>query len=215
MMEVVLFGVGSSLVVEYAETCARLGIRIAAGVKNREGESFLDGEDRVVGPSNLDRSLLGLACFCPMFIPANRHAAAQEAVSVGFSFEQALVDPTSVIARTTNVGGGTYVNAACVIGARTAIGRQVVVNRGASIGHHVQVHDFASIGPGVVTGAFVEVGAGASIGAGAVLLPKLRIGAHAVVGAGAVVTKDVPARTLVTGNPARVTREALESFDAG
>jgi acetyltransferase-like isoleucine patch superfamily enzyme len=33
------------------------------------------------------------------------------------------------------------------------------------------------------------------------------IGAGVVVGAGSVVTKDVPAFTLVVGNPARVVRE--------
>ena len=45
---------------------------------------------------------------------------------------------------------------------------------------------------------------GASIGAGANVLPGVRIGAHAMVGAGAVVTHDVPARAIVSGNPARI-----------
>lgn len=45
---------------------------------------------------------------------------------------------------------------------------------------------------------------GASIGAGANILPGLRIGARAMVGAGAVVTHDVPARAIVSGNPARI-----------
>jgi acetyltransferase-like isoleucine patch superfamily enzyme len=48
---------------------------------------------------------------------------------------------------------------------------------------------------------------GARIGGGAVLCPGVEIGEEAFVGAGAVVTKDVPARVLVVGNPARVLRE--------
>ena len=44
----------------------------------------------------------------------------------------------------------------------------------------------------------------ASIGAGATLVPGITVGEHALVGAGAVVTKDVPASSIVTGNPARV-----------
>lgn len=47
------------------------------------------------------------------------------------------------------------------------------------------------------------VGRGASIGSGATILGGVTIGESAVVGAGAVVTKDVPARTTVAGNPAR------------
>jgi len=40
-----------------------------------------------------------------------------------------------------------------------------------------------------------------------VLLPAVEIGEEAFVGAGAVVTKDVPARAIVVGNPARQIRE--------
>jgi acetyltransferase-like isoleucine patch superfamily enzyme len=48
---------------------------------------------------------------------------------------------------------------------------------------------------------------GASIGSGATILAKICIGENAIVGAGAVVTKDVPANTIVAGNPARVLRK--------
>ncbi len=44
------------------------------------------------------------------------------------------------------------------------------------------------------------------IGAGAIILPGVTIGAGAMVAAGAVVTKDVPPRMVVAGNPARVIR---------
>ena len=45
---------------------------------------------------------------------------------------------------------------------------------------------------------------GASIGSGATLLGGITIGENATVGAGSVVTKDVPANTVVAGNPARI-----------
>lgn len=48
---------------------------------------------------------------------------------------------------------------------------------------------------------------GASIGSGATLLCGITIGEHALVGAGSVVTKDVPAYTVVAGNPARVIKQ--------
>jgi acetyltransferase-like isoleucine patch superfamily enzyme len=47
---------------------------------------------------------------------------------------------------------------------------------------------------------------GVWIAAGAIIIGGVTIGAHSVVAAGSVVTKDVPANTLVGGNPARVIR---------
>ncbi len=48
---------------------------------------------------------------------------------------------------------------------------------------------------------------GASIGSNATLMCGITIGERAVVGAGSVVTKDVPANTIVAGNPARIIRK--------
>ncbi len=55
---------------------------------------------------------------------------------------------------------------------------------------------------------------GASIGSGATILSKIVIGENAIVGAGSVVTKDVPAGTIVAGNPARVLRKVVEAQGA-
>jgi len=54
---------------------------------------------------------------------------------------------------------------------------------------------------------------GASIGSGATILSRTTVGENAIVGAGSVVTKDVPANSVVAGNPAKVLRyigQALE-----
>lgn len=47
---------------------------------------------------------------------------------------------------------------------------------------------------------------GASIGSGATILAGVTIGEQAIVGAGSVVTRDVPPRTVIAGNPARILR---------
>jgi len=52
---------------------------------------------------------------------------------------------------------------------------------------------------------------GASIGSGATILGGVTIGERAIVGAGSVVTRDVPAATIVAGNPARVRRTVPQS----
>jgi acetyltransferase-like isoleucine patch superfamily enzyme len=48
---------------------------------------------------------------------------------------------------------------------------------------------------------------GARVGGGAILCPGIEVGAEAYVGAGAVVIRDVPARAVVVGNPARKIRD--------
>ncbi|WP_109484801.1 acyltransferase [Occallatibacter savannae] len=53
---------------------------------------------------------------------------------------------------------------------------------------------------------------GASVGTGATILPNVTIGENAIVGAGSVITRDVPANTVVAGNPAKVLR-ALNTSD--
>ena len=50
----------------------------------------------------------------------------------------------------------------------------------------------------------INVGDKVWIGAGSIILPGVTIGDGAMVAAGSVVTKDVPSRAVVGGNPARV-----------
>ena len=56
----------------------------------------------------------------------------------------------------------------------------------------------------------VTIGNDVWIGHGAIVLPGRSVGAGAVVAAGAIVTKDVPAYTIVAGNPARMIRRRFE-----
>jgi acetyltransferase-like isoleucine patch superfamily enzyme len=48
---------------------------------------------------------------------------------------------------------------------------------------------------------------GASIGSNATIICGITIGENALIGAGAVVTKDVPANTIVAGNPAKILKK--------
>ena len=48
---------------------------------------------------------------------------------------------------------------------------------------------------------------GCCIGMGSIIMPGVTVGEGAMVGAGSVVTKDIPAWTIATGNPAKVIKE--------
>lgn len=75
------------------------------------------------------------------------------------------------------------------------LGKYTLVARGAI----VLSHDFTRGFRGET-----KIGDYCLIGTNAIVLPGVSIGNHVVVGAGSVVTKDVPANSLVAGNPARV-----------
>jgi UDP-2-acetamido-3-amino-2,3-dideoxy-glucuronate N-acetyltransferase len=121
---------------------------------------------------------------------------------------------------------GARIGSDCNICSHTLIEGDVLIGNRVTIKSGVQIWDGSVIGDDVFIGPNatfsndlyprskrypeefrgVTIKNGASIGANATLLPGVTIGEKAVVGAGAVVTKDVPARVVVVGNPAKIIR---------
>jgi len=126
------------------------------------------------------------------------------------------------------IGDQTRIGAFVEIQKNAVIGRRCKISSHTFICEGVTIEDRVFIGHGVMfindsypraTTALGElqtaqdwkveptlVRTGASIGSGATILSNVVIGEHAIVGAGSVVTRDVPARAVVAGNPARLLR---------
>lgn len=126
------------------------------------------------------------------------------------------------------IGDETKIGAFVEIQKNAVVGRRCKISSHTFICEGVTIEDHVFVGHGVVfvndsyprattPGGDLQTEAdwkvettlvkqGASIGSGATILANLTIGERAIVGAGAVVTRDVPADTIVAGNPARVRR---------
>ncbi len=97
---------------------------------------------------------------------------------------------------------------------KIAIGAHSNVQDGAVIhgdpGQPTLIEDYVTIGHrAVVHSAYIEQGC--LIGIGAIVLNGVRVGAGSIIGAGCVVTKDVPARSLMVGIPAKRLKEVSDS----
>jgi len=103
------------------------------------------------------------------------------------------------------------------------IGNRVTVKCGVQIWDGLRIEDDVFIGPNATFTndmfprskkefqlLYTTVKKGATVGANATVLPGITIGEEAMVGAGAVVTRDVPPKALVLGNPARIIRDLGE-----
>jgi len=187
---VTLFGVGSPIIVDIEESCRRAGWPIAMGIQNVAAPIHASDAVpiRVVTPG----LRLSGPVLLPLFSPANRRFAWEQAVSLGATEFPSLVDPTTILPHRIEIGAGAYINAGCTLGGASRIGSFAFVNRGACLGHHLNLGAFASIGPGAVIAGQVTIGDDAMIGAGAVVLPGITVGAGAVIRAGVVIDTDVP-----------------------
>lgn len=115
----------------------------------------------------------------------------------------------TLIARTAIIGPGAEIGEGAVfcdhtmVTAAARIGRQFQCNIYSYVAHDCVIGDFVTFAPRVSCNGHVTIGDGAYIGTGALLKPGVTVGENAVVGMGAVVTRDVPPRVTVKGNPAR------------
>jgi acetyltransferase-like isoleucine patch superfamily enzyme len=133
--------------------------------------------------------------------------------------DQCFVRERSSVGEGSVIGRGSVVDNDVVVGARVRVQSNVYLTA------FTTVEDDVFVGPGVVTtnddtmarhapgeplrGALLR--RACRIGAAAVLTPGVEVGEEAFVAAGALVTRDVPARAVVMGVPARVVREVPDA----
>jgi acetyltransferase-like isoleucine patch superfamily enzyme len=136
--------------------------------------------------------------------------------------ERVIVGDQACIRERCTVGDDVVLGRGSLVENDTSIGTMTKIQAEAYITAYSTLEEHVFIAPCVVTTNDNLMGRterrhaltrgptirrGARIGGAAVLCPGVEIGEEAFVGAGAVVVRDVPPRTVVVGNPARVLRE--------
>lgn len=120
------------------------------------------------------------------------------------------------------IGEGTIIGRGATVENKVTIGKKTKIETNAYITAFSKIGDYCFVAPCVAFSNDNYLGRteerkkhfggpilrkGARIGAGSVLLPGVEIGEDGLVAAGSVVTRNVPARMIVLGSPAKPWRE--------
>jgi UDP-3-O-[3-hydroxymyristoyl] glucosamine N-acyltransferase len=138
--------------------------------------------------------------------------------------EHVIVGDQVQVRERSHIGPRTVVGRGSSVDFGVEVGAGVLIQTGVYLTGHSVVEDEAFLGPGVLTTNDHTMGRHPSdeqlhgpvfrracrVGGGVVVLPGVEIGEEAFVAAGAIVTRDVPARDVVVGTPARRLREVPE-----
>lgn len=134
---------------------------------------------------------------------APRRAQRLDAIGIPPERWITVIHPRAVVSSDAKIGHGVFIASCATVQPECTIGAFASLRAGAMLGHHCEVAEHAYVGPNAVMCGRSRLERGAHLGPGAVLLESKVLGEFSVVGIGSAVTKDVSARSVMFGNPAK------------
>jgi sugar O-acyltransferase (sialic acid O-acetyltransferase NeuD family) len=166
------------------------------------------GGVRVLGGLAEARSLPGHCFINGIGSPKSFAIRSQVIASTGISRDAfvTVISPFSYVSRSASVGLGVALLPNVTVASNARIGDHVTVLSSTVINHDTVIGAYCCIASGVCVSGGVTVGSSCYLGSNCSVAEGVRIGDGSLIGMGAVVRKDVPPKTVVVGNPARILR---------
>jgi sugar O-acyltransferase (sialic acid O-acetyltransferase NeuD family) len=117
-----------------------------------------------------------------------------------------LIAPGAFVSATAHLGAGCVLYPGCFVGHNARLGDRVFALAGTVINHDCVLEDDVTLCSHASLAGFVHIEADTYLGQACTVRQYLRIGKGSLIGMGAVVISNVPANSIVVGNPARKLR---------
>jgi UDP-2-acetamido-3-amino-2,3-dideoxy-glucuronate N-acetyltransferase len=223
------FSIGNFSVIEknavIGDDCT-IGHNVVIHEGTKIGNSVRIDDNTVIGkqPMRSKRSIFkSPKTYEPAVIGDECLIGAQVVVYTGCEIaNNVLLADSAAVREDVKIGEYTIIGRCCTVENFTTIGKKCKLETNCYITAYSLIEDYCFIAPGVITTndnylgrteerfkhfKGVTIRRAGRIGGGAVILPGLEIGEDAVVAAGSVVTRNVPAKEIYLGSPAKKFKE--------
>ena len=119
---------------------------------------------------------------------------------------ETIVHPTASLSSTAEIGRGSVIHQHVTVTRSVIIGKHVLILPNTAITHGDVIGDYTIVNAGACISGEVKIGRSCYVGTNSAIRQNITIGDYCLIGMGSVVLSDVPANSVVVGNPARILR---------